>query len=141
MTNDTLEDYGKEQINAAAYSDDVHICTLFSCEHCERISPFSLLISYSTACDRARPAADFAGTVQGTCSQCGTTDVLFGIKRGNHPESETEHPVCSCGSDAFVLCLCERYEGASGLQGFFDEGVLVGKCATCGSHKTFLFTD
>jgi hypothetical protein len=63
------------------------------------------------------------------------------IKRDNYEEDEQEHPVCSCGSDTFVLCMCDRYEGLSGFEGFFDEGVLVGKCETCGTHRTFLYTD
>jgi len=141
MPTDELEDYAKEQINAGAYSDDVHTCTLFRCEKCERTVPFVIEISYSAACDKARPALDFAGTVSGTCGDCGMIQTLFSIKRGDYPEVEQEYPVCSCGSYTYITCLCERYEGASGLQGFFDEGVIVGKCATCGTHRTFLFID
>ena len=141
MTHIDLEEYAKEQINAAAYPDDDHRCVLFSCGNCNRIVPFKVRISYSVACDEARPTYDFAGTVHGTCIRCNQEQVLFGIIRDNQPENEQEHPVCSCGSDAFILCMSERYEGPSGLAGFFDEGVLVGKCETCGTFKTFLYTD
>ncbi|TFG28375.1 hypothetical protein EU528_11305 [Candidatus Thorarchaeota archaeon] len=141
MSDKELEAYAKEQINAVAYADDVHTCNHFRCSKCEQVVPVSLLISYSEACDDARPAQDFAGTVYGTCGKCGSTDSLFGIIRGSYLETEEEHPVCSCGSNSFFVCMCERYEGAQGLQGFFDEGVLVGKCSKCGSLRTFLFTD
>lgn len=141
LSDNELEEYAKLQINAAAYADDVHICNHFECGQCKEVVPFTLRISYSDACDDARPAQDFAGTVFGTCSKCGSTDSIFGIIRGNWPETEQEHPVCSCGSDSFILCMCERYEGAYGLQGFFDEGVLVGRCSNCGIPRTFLFTD
>jgi hypothetical protein len=140
MTFQDLEEYTKEQINAAAYPDDDHRCFLYPCSNCKRVVPFSVRISYSAACDSARPAYDFAGTVYGTCIQCNQEQILFGITRDNHPEEEQEHPTCSCGSDAFILCMCERYEGLSGLTGFFDEGVLAGKCETCGAFKTFLYT-
>jgi len=136
-----LEEYAKEQINAAAYTEDVHTCSHFTCSQCGRMVPISLLISYSKACDKARPALDFAGTVQSTCSNCGLVEIRLRIIRGKNPEVEQEHPVCSCGSQSFFVCMCERYEGAQGLQGFFDEGVIVGKCSTCGSLRTFLFTD
>jgi hypothetical protein len=141
MTHIDLEEYAKEQINAAAYPDDEHRCFLYPCSNCERVVPFIVRISYSVACDEARPAYDFAGTVHGTCIRCNQEQKLFGIIRNNHPEEEQEHPVCLCGSNAFILCMCERYEGPSGLAGFFDEGVLVGKCETCGTFKTFLYTD
>lgn len=141
MTSENLEDYAKSAINASAYPDDIHRCSLFRCQQCERVVPFMIQISYSDACDEARPALDFAGTVIGTCSECGLVQILFSIKRGEYPEVEQDQPICSCGSNSYILCLCERYEGAYGLQGFFDEGVIAGKCGTCGSHRTFLFTD
>ncbi len=141
MVHLDLEEYAKEQINAAAYPDDIHRCHLYQCDDCKRVLPFSVRISYSVACDKARPAYDFAGTVYGTCARCKKEQKLFSVTVFNHPEEEQEHPVCSCGSDMFVLCMCERYEGPSGLAGFFDEGVLVGKCETCGTARTFLFTD
>jgi hypothetical protein len=141
MIHIDLEDYAREKINAAAYPDDDHRCFLYSCNNCKQVVPFSIRISYSVACDETRPAYDFAGTVYGTCIQCNQEQKLFGITVNNYPEEEQDHPICSCGSDAFILCMCERYEGPSGLTGFFDEGVLVGKCETCGTLKTFLYTD
>ncbi|MBN2229065.1 MAG: hypothetical protein JW779_05680 [Candidatus Thorarchaeota archaeon] len=118
----------------------MHICNQFRCKQCSS-DIFSLRISYSIASDRKRPAQDFAGTVHSRCSTCGSTGIVLSIIRGENPEDEQETPRCSCGSDTFILCMCERYEGVEGLQGFFDEGVLVGKCSDCGSLKTFLFTD
>jgi hypothetical protein len=141
MIYQDLEEYAKEQINAAAYPADDHRCYVYPCSNCNKVVLFKVRISYSVACDEARPAYDFAGTVYGTCIQCNQEQKLFSIQRGNYPEEEQEYHVCSCGSDAFILCMCERYEGLSGLAGFFDEGVLVGKCETCGTPKTFLYTD
>jgi len=141
VSDDELEEYAKEQIGASAYPDDKHVCSFFKCEQCGATVPLALDISYSQACDNARPALDFAGTVRSTCSKCGSVETIFSIIRGQHPEEEQEHPVCSCGSDTFLVCMCERYEGAQGLQGFFDEGVIVGKCSACGNLRTFLFTD
>ncbi len=141
MADNELEEYAKEQINAAAYPEDVHNCIIFRCDTCRMVIPFSVTISYSVACDKNRPSLDFAGTVFGTCSQCGLSIILFSIKRNNQPEEERERPTCSCGSDTYIVCLCERYEGSSGFEGFFDEGVIAGECAVCGTHRTFLFTD
>jgi hypothetical protein len=141
MTDEDIEEYARGQINAAAYSDDIHRCYLFHCNACQRVVPFSLRISYSEACSDGRPAYDFAGTVFGTCTHCNQEQILLSIKVDDFEEDEQEYPVCSCGSDTFVLCMCDRYEGPSGLEGFFDEGVLVGKCETCGTHRTFLYTD
>lgn len=136
-----LDEYAKQQLNASAYPDDVHICSMFQCDRCQRTMPFSILMSYSEACDTARPPSDFAGTLRGTCTECGMEKTLFSIITDGLPEVKDEHPICSCGSDAFILCLCERYEGEEGLSGFFDEGVIVGKCVVCGVNRTFLFTD
>ena len=141
MIDTDLEAFARKQINAETYPDDVHICNQFRCKQCAEVVPFSLCISYSRACDDARPAQDFAGTVHSTCSKCGSKGIVLSIKRGAFPEEEQETPRCSCGSDSFYLCMCERYEGANGLEGFFDEGVIVGKCSRCGALKTFLFTD
>jgi hypothetical protein len=119
MTQQEPEDYAKEQINEAGYPDDEHRCSLFQCHKCETVMPFSVRISYSTACDSTRPAYDFAGTVYGTCIGCNQEQKLFSIIRNNHPEEEQEHSACSCGFDAFILCMCERYEGPYGLAVFF----------------------
>jgi hypothetical protein len=40
-----------------------------------------------------------------------------------------------------VVCECERFEGGDGLSGFFDEGVVVGKCSECGRNRVMVYTD
>jgi hypothetical protein len=37
--------------------------------------------------------------------------------------------------------MCERIEGEEGIPGFFDEGVIVGKCILCNRNMAFVFTD
>ena len=34
-----------------------------------------------------------------------------------------------------------RIEGDEGVMGFFDEGVVVGKCSNCGRNRVFVHTD
>jgi hypothetical protein len=41
----------------------------------------------------------------------------------------------------FVVCECERFEGDEGVFGFFDEGVVVGKCLECGCNRVMVYTD
>ena len=41
----------------------------------------------------------------------------------------------SAGAPCFWL---EREEG---MMGFFDEGVVVGKCVECGQEQAFVYTD
>jgi hypothetical protein len=141
MKHEDLIDFAKRQVNAEAYPTDEHRCALFQCGNCGTVTPLSVFISYSEACDERRPAQDFAGTVYGTCEICGDTRTLFSIKRGAFSEKEHEHPICDCGSEHFYVCLCERYEGEEGLKGFFDEGVIAAKCRSCGEHRALLFTD
>jgi hypothetical protein len=37
--------------------------------------------------------------------------------------------------------MCERFEGEEGIPGFFDEGVIVGRCTECSRKRAFVFTD
>ena len=57
------------------------------------------------------------------------------------PAPKANYTRCRCGSRYFFVAECERIEGAGGLPGFFDEGVLVGRCADCGRMQAFIFSD
>jgi hypothetical protein len=35
----------------------------------------------------------------------------------------------------------ERIERDDGMIGFFDEGVVVGKCSRCGRNRALVYTD
>ncbi|HBE39863.1 MAG TPA: hypothetical protein DDW27_01400 [Bacteroidales bacterium] len=52
-----------------------------------------------------------------------------------------ERPECDCGKSIFITGECERIEGEQGIPGFFDEGVIVGKCISCNRNRTFAFID
>jgi hypothetical protein len=52
-----------------------------------------------------------------------------------------EKPACECGNITFIVGECERIEGNEGVMGFFDEGVVVGKCSRCGRMRAFVYTD
>ena len=41
----------------------------------------------------------------------------------------------------FLVGRCERFEGDEGLSGFFDEGVVVGKCHRCGRNRVMVYVD
>ena len=61
---------------------------------------------------------------------------------GDHRRCEREErPVCECGSVHFLVGECERIEGEEGMLGFFDEGVVVGQCLTCGCTRAFVYID
>ena len=40
-----------------------------------------------------------------------------------------------------LFAECERIERDDGMMGFFDEGVVVGKCAQCGQNRALVHTD
>ena len=46
-----------------------------------------------------------------------------------------------CGNRSFIAGMCERFEGEKGIPGFFDEGVIVGRCTECSRKRAFVFTD
>ena len=131
-----LEAYGNKLLKADSYPDDFHRFRIFKCAGCG-VVPFELMLEHHTGSREG----DFKGKIMGTCTKCGTKKQLFSFTGNHRKPIREENPVCECGNAGFVVGECERIEGDEGLMGFFDEGVVVGKCAGCGQHRAFAFTD
>ncbi len=131
-----LDEFAKECIGAGNYPDDNHIFNLFTCHSCNG-SEFRLTIEHHNGSEDH----DFKGIIWGECATCGYIGRLFTFT-GEHREwLREERPACECGNRRFVAGMCERFEGEQGIPGFFDEGVVVGRCSTCQRNKAFVFTD
>lgn len=135
-TFDALKAFAEQALAAHKYPHDTHIFKLFACDRCGA-APFSLLIEHHTGSNQN----DFKGVIRGTCARCGAEKQLFSFTGVHRQKIRTENPHCSCGHSTFHTGECERIEGDEGLQGFFDEGVIVGTCASCGKRRVFVFTD
>ena len=131
-----LEAFARKRIEAHRYPDDYHRFKLFRCQSCG-VVPMELTIEHHTG-SRKR---DFKGVIDGRCTVCGTEERFFSFT-GRHREPwREERPACTCGSEQFLVGECERIERDEGILGFFDEGVVVGKCAQCGRNRVLVFTD
>jgi hypothetical protein len=131
-----LEAYAKERIAAHRYPDDYHFFTPAKCPTCG-VVPFELTIEHHTGSKKG----DFRGVIFAQCSVCGGKERLFSFTGKHRKRMREEKPVCGCGNMHFLVGECERIEGSEGLPGFFDEGVVVGKCSRCGRNRTFAYTD
>ena len=131
-----LESYAKRLLKAESYPNDFHLFTLFKCDDCG-IVPFELAVKHHTGSREG----DFKGIITGFCAECGTEKQLFSLTGNHRVQIREEIPVCECRKKGFVVGECERIEGDEGLMGFFDEGVVVGKCAGCGQNRAMVFTD
>lgn len=131
-----LEAFAREQLRADRYPGDAHPFTVFRCPSCG-VVPFELIVEHHTG----SRADNFRGRVFGTCARCGEPALLFNFTGGHRRPLREERPVCSCKGDRFFVAECERVEGPGGLTGFFDEGVIVGRCASCGRNVALLYTD
>lgn len=131
-----LEDYAKDCISAHDYPNDNHLFTLYRCKSCGA-SAFKITIEHHTGSEEW----DFKGIFWGECTGCGYLGRLFTFTGEHRQMLREERPGCECGNRSFTAGQCERYEGAEGIPGFFDEGVIVGKCCQCGLNRTFAFTD
>lgn len=131
-----LEDFAKKCINSQEYPNDNHIFLQYKCVSCN--SPvIKITIEHHSGSEEWR----FRGVIWGECAVCGYLMRLFTFT-GEHREIlSTDYPVCDCGNRDFIAGQCERYEGEQGILGFFDEGVIVGKCTKCNRNKAFVFTD
>jgi hypothetical protein len=132
----TLEDFARECINSGAYPDDYHIFSLFTCSSC-RSEVFRLTIEYHTGSEDW----DFKGIIWGECTTCGYIMRLFTYTGESRQKLREERPSCSCGNRDFIAGLCERIEGEQGIPGFFDEGVVAGRCTGCNTNRAFVYTD
>jgi hypothetical protein len=99
--------------------------------------PWALTIEHHTG----SVPGDFMGIIRGRCSQCGHWALLFGFTGEHRRPTHQERPNCACGGEHFWVAMCERIEGENGLPGFFDVGVVVGRCATCGRNLALVYTD
>jgi hypothetical protein len=131
-----LDDFARQCIDSHNHPDDYHRFTLFKCNSC-KLSRFRLTIEHHTGSEEW----NFRGIIWGECAGCGYLMRLFTFT-GEHRQTIRDYrPECECGNRTFSVAMCERYEGERGIPGFFDEGVIVGKCEDCGRKSTIVFTD
>lgn len=131
-----LEAFAKREIAAHRYPDDYHIFTTFKCDVCGAV-PFVLTIEHHTGSKQG----DFKGIIWGECTACGSRKRVFSFTGEHRKQLREEKPACGCGNSSFLVGECERIEGDEGLMGFFDEGVVVGKCSQCGQNRALVHTD
>jgi len=131
-----LEAFAKDCLSANRYPTDHHPFSLFKCPVCGLV-PLEVVIEHHTGSKEG----DFKGVIIACCSECGGEESIFGFTGAHRKRLRDEKPVCECGSRQFYVGECERIEGEEGLPGFFDEGVVVGQCASCGRKKAFVYVD
>lgn len=131
-----LEDFARLSINSQAYPDALHTFTLYRCSSCGS-SEFKLTVEHHTGSEEW----NFRGIIWGECAGCGYLMRLFTFTGEHRERLREERPECDCGNRSFITGQCERFEGEQGIPGFFDEGVIVGRCTLCNRNKAFVFTD
>ncbi len=131
-----LKAFAMEQIAADKYPEDYHIFKIFKCDTCGT-APFELTVEEHTGSKKG----DFKGVITGKCRECSEETKLFSFTGEHRKPEHTDNPKCECRKTFFFVGECERMEGDEGIMGFFDEGVVVGKCASCGQNKAIVFTD
>ena len=131
-----LEAFARRSIAAQRYPNDYHFFTLFKCDGCG-VAPFELIIEHHTGSKKG----NFKGKIFGLCSECGSRKRVFSFTGEHRKQLREEKPVCKCGHKEFLVGECERIEGDEGVMGFFDEGVVVGKCSRCGQNRVLVYTD
>ncbi len=131
-----LEDFAKECIRSQNYPDDYHNFTLYTCISC-RSSALKLTVEHHTGSEEW----SFRGIIWGECADCGYLMRLFTFTGIHREKLRDERPECECGNRNFMAGQYERIEGEKGIPGFFDEGVIVGKCTSCNRNQAFVFTD
>ena len=129
-----LEVFARDQIAADRYPLDRHVFRTVTCSTCGAAG-IRLEIEHHTGSRKN----NFRGRVQGFC-ECGAKFLVLQFTGPHRLPERVERPRCAgCGHDHLLVAELERYE--SGLPGFFDEGVLAGRCTQCGHQQTLLFTD
>jgi len=131
-----LKAFAKKCIAADRYPNDHHSFRTVSCPSCG-VVPLTLTVEYHTGAKKG----DFKGVIWARCSECGRKERIFSFTGEHRTPEREESPVCQCGNARFLVGECERIEGDQGLSGFFDEGVVVGKCCECGRNRAFVYTD
>lgn len=136
MSLTELEEFARDCIHAENHPEDEHFFNLYFCHSC-RGNSFRITIEHHTGSEEW----DFKGIIWGECTQCGYLGRLFTFTGEHRNHLRDERPVCDCGKQSFIVGQCERFEGENGIPGFFDEGVIVGKCDGCNRKKALAFTD
>jgi hypothetical protein len=131
-----LEAFAKRCIAAERFPEAHHRFTAAACPTCG-VVPLALTIEHHTGSKKG----DFKGKILGRCGTCGREFSVLSFTGPQRKFVSQEQPACRCGSIHFLVGECERIEGDDGLPGFFDEGVVVGKCGACGRNRTFVYTD
>jgi hypothetical protein len=131
-----LEAFARKQIAADRYPDDYHFFRPYKCDMCG-VVPFELTTEHHTGSKRG----NFKGVIWGTCAECGTVKRVFSFTGNHRKPLREEKPTCRCGNANFLVGECERIERDEGIMGFFDEGVVVGKCSHCGRNQVLVSTD
>ena len=131
-----LEAYAKERIAAQRYPNDYHFFTPVECSICGLV-PLALTIEHHTGSKKGK----FRGLIRARCLSCGAEERIFSFTGKHRQRIREERPRCVCGSIGFFVALCERIQGDEGIPGFFDEGVVVGKCSVCDRNRAVVFTD
>jgi hypothetical protein len=101
------------------------------------VAPLELTIEHHSGSKKK----NFQGVIFGTCTRCNNTARIFSFTGDHRTLEREEKPVCKCGGVHFLVGECERIERDDGLLGFFDEGVVVGKCVECGTNRALVYTD
>ena len=131
-----LQSYAENCIAAQHYPNDYHFFNPAKCFVCG-VVPLALIIEHHTG---AKPG-NFKGNIFGHCMDCGEQTRIFSFTGSHRKPVFEEKPACQCGSVHFLVGECERIERDEGQLGFFDEGVVVGKCFQCGQKHAFVYTD
>jgi hypothetical protein len=131
-----LEAFARRRLSADHHPGDHHVFRPFACDACGVVS-FALTIEHHTGSRKG----DFRGVIWGKCAACGSEKRLFRFTGEHRKRLRSEEPACKCGNASFLVAECERLEGDEGLPGFFDEGVVVGKCVQCGRNRVLVRTD
>lgn len=140
MSEDTpsfaaLHRYARKRLGAAAYPQDYHPWKVYGCPECGTV-PLTLRIEHHTG----STAPDFRGLVYACCTVCGEERRVFGFTGAHRRREREERPTCRCGASAFYVAQLDRIESGE-MAGFYDEGVIVGQCASCGAHRVFVNID
>jgi hypothetical protein len=138
-TREALEDlerFAREKIAADEYPGDSHPFEVFACDGCGETA-LSLTVEHHTG----STDGDFKGIIYGECSRCGNRQRLLSYTGRHRERLREETPQCECAGTRLLVAMCERYEGDGGIPGFFDEGVVVGKCLACGKNRVVVYTD
>jgi len=137
-----LKEFALKKIAAEKYPNDYHWIKIFRCDICG-ITPLRIKLEHHAGYRLGSSISnDFVGIFWGTCTKCDKKIKFFSITNEYSKTVRVEYPKCGkCGNDAFYVLECERYEGENGLKGFFDEGIVVGKCSECNTLMVIVQTD